>query len=104
MDHFTHLLHTLQLAVGLLLGSYLCFLGMGDYFDQLPDVARGKLMVGLAALVFSVIYARTHLIFTVDALKLVAFPAVYVILCLGLNELLGGAFESWPLLTALFRY
>jgi len=104
MDHFTHLLHTLQLAAGLLLGSYLCFLGMGDYFDQLPDVARSKLMVGLAAIVFSVFYARNHHIFTVDALKLVAFPVVYVILCLVLNQLLGGAFEGWPLLSALFEH
>jgi len=104
MDHFNHLLHTLQLTVGLLLGCYLCFQGMGDYFDHLPDVARGKMMVGLAALVFSVIYARTHFILTVDALKLVIFPAVYVTLCLGLNQLLGGAFEGWPLLTALFRH
>jgi len=97
MDDFFHTLHTLFLATGLLLSCYLMSQGWGDYMNHNFEPARGKMLVGLGLAIFSGCYGYTHMMVTVDGLKLILYPVLYGALALGLNSLLGQPFTDFPL-------
>ena len=55
-DDFIHIIHTLQLAAGLLFSVFLMIQGMGHFTDGLLELARAKMLVGLGLGLFCGVY------------------------------------------------
>lgn len=104
MNNIVYLIHTMLLAIGLLLSCYAMFSGFGDFGEQLIETARAKMLLGLSLAIFSGVYAYQHTRLSQIGIKIILFPIFYTIVALALNHLLGEPFTRLSTLLVFFGF
>lgn len=93
-----------QFTAGLLFSIYIMLSGLLAFFNGAEiSVVQGKLIIGLLTAGTTALIAKRYLEQELPAVTGIVYPLIFGFICLGLNDVFGGPFDNWPLISQLVR-